>query len=177
MIATRSTWLAACGVTLLVVGTMASLLRLGDAKAAAADARANLDRIAALARRIELLRKSENRAAVQGEQKVESSKSWIEYAQGAQISERQISKIERLPLKEVGNTDYSRDDVFIQIKGISAKQLVQFLLKCESVDVGYQSSSVHLSRVPAAPGERDLWNADLVLTRMLFTATNPTPGR
>lgn len=177
MIVVRSSWLAACMVILLVVGTLASLLRLSDAKAAAVDARANLDRITSLARQIEVLRRSADRAAVRGEQKDESSKNWIEYAQSAQILERQISKIDPLPLKKLGNTDYSREDVSIQIKGITAKQLIQFLLKCESVDVGYHSSSVHLSSVPSAAVERDLWNADLVLTRMLFTATNPTPGR
>lgn len=173
----HSSWLAACLVTLLVALTLASVLHLSDAKAAANDAHANLARVTALASRIQELRKSENRAVVHGEQQIESSKNWVERAQAAQIPEHQISKIDPLPPKKIGNTDYSRDDVFIELKGVTAHQLLEFLLKCEAGEDGYQSSSVHLSRVPNAPSDRDLWNADLVLTRMLFTATNPTPGR
>ena len=170
-------WLLPVTVIVLTALTVGSVLRLSDAKAGALDARENLARVAALANRIEALRKSQNRALVQGEQKIESSKNWIQYAQAVQITERQITKIERLPLKKVGNTEYSRDDVFMQISSVSPTQLVAFLLKCEDAQVGYQATSVHLSRGTKPAGDKEVWNADLLLTRILYTATNPTPGR
>lgn len=177
MKSTREGWLLAGLVIALAVITVASVLRLNEAKAGALDAHDNLARITALANRIYTLRKSQNRAMVQGEQKVESSKNWIQYAQSVQIAERQIVKIERLPLKRIEKTEYSRDDVFMEINAVTATQLVAFLLKCEDAQIGYQATSVHLSRPGNAPAAQDLWNADLLLTRMLYTATNPTPGR
>lgn len=171
----RSSWISAGLVIFLVVILVGSLLRLNDARAAALDAETNLLQMNGLVKRIETLRQNETRAMLQGEQRVEDSKTWIDCIRAAGIDERQINSINRLPIRRIDQTDYSRDDVLIKVVDITSEQVVNILLKCEDASMAYKTVSAVLARSPTQTATQDKWNLDILLTRLLYSTSDKKP--
>ena len=173
----RTTWIFGAVIGALCVVCAVSAMYLLEARASAWDAEANLARMTKLVERIEELRKLEDQAQMQGEQKIENSQAWIELARAVAINEQQISEISRLPLQKLKSANYSRDDVVLRVNSVSAEQVATFLVKCIEVTSGYQPTSVHLRKMPSNSQADERWSSELVLTRILYTATNQTPGK
>jgi len=174
---TKATWVFGACIGVLLVACGVSALRLVEARAAAQDAQENLGRIEDLAERVEELRKLQDRALVQGQQQIESSQTWIEQARTAGIGEQQITEINRLPLQKLKSSNYSRRDVVLRIGGVTAEQIARFLLRCDETAIGYHATSIHMRKVQGNTEPIDRWSAELILTRLLYTATNQTPGK
>ncbi len=171
----RKTLISVIGWTLAVIACVSGVLRLLEAHAAAGDAATNLARLDLLRTAILSLRKMEDRAQVQEKSKGESTKALIGYARNASIKETQITEIERIPLQKLDNSSYQRDDVFIRFKDVNAETLISFLVNCSDPVAGYAPVSVHLRAQPRSEQvKHDVWTAELVLTRVLFAAKNPT---
>ncbi len=159
----------------VVVACVSGALRLIEAHAAAGDAATNLARLDSLKTAIHSLRKMEDRAQVHAQSKGDSTKALIGFARNASINEKQIIEIEHLPLQKMGNSSYQRDDVFLRIKDINADALITFLVNCNEPTAGYSPVSVQLRAQPTnGQASIDMWSAELVLTRVLFAAKNPT---
>ncbi len=168
----RLTWglggLAGATFVMCLIGGV----RLGEARAAADDAANNLLRMQRLVQEIETLRKLDNNAHSQGEQAVESSQAFSKYAEAAGIASKSIADIERHPIKQFDGTSYRRDDVGIRLEGVSAEQIVRFLIQCGDASVGYSADSVLMREFSSNTGGEERWTANLILTRILYVATN-----
>jgi hypothetical protein len=154
-----------------VVLCIMSYLWFVEAKAAAASAKANTLRMSSLQKSILQLRAVDERAPFVGERDVENSEAFISYAKEAGISEGQITSFERQPLKQMKNKNYMRDDIFLKLSNASIYKVTQLLCRCSKSDVGYSPTSVHLRAELDKLGNQEVWAAELLLTRVLFTAT------
>ena len=158
-----------------VVACVSGAMRLMEAHAAAGDAASNLDRLDLLKTAIMSLRSMEDRAQLQEKSKVDSNKAILNIARNSAIKETQIIEIERLPLQKLGESGYQRDDVSIRIKDVTAVALMSFLVSCSTPKSGYSPVSVLLRAQPTSDrSSQDVWVADLILTRVLFAAKNPS---
>jgi hypothetical protein len=160
--------LAATAAVVCVLGW----LHLAGAKASAQDAAANATQMRAYETQILQLRSLDSNVHLLGEQPVETTSSWVNFAKTAGIAERQLAEINRLSLQKIEKTSYSRDDVFIRLNAVTVEQVVSFCLQCSDASVGYSPLSVHLSAGRGGKGEPETWIATLILTRILYTATN-----
>ncbi|MEZ6137062.1 MAG: hypothetical protein R3C53_19380 [Pirellulaceae bacterium] len=161
---------------LATIACMLAWLHLVESAAAARDAAENLARIEAYEAQILVLRNLDSNAHLVGEQPTEATGAWVELAKSAGISEKQLIEINRLPLSKIEKTAYSRDDVFIRLDAVTAEQVVKFCLLCSNASFSYSPLSVQFSatRASVAEGKLETWNTTLVLTRILYTATNET---
>ncbi len=160
------------GLFAVVLGVW-STLDLLEAGAAAQDPTRNLHAMEEIASDIEQLRELVASAHLAGEQPTETTQTWVDLAAEAKIGSEQVVEVNRLEPMPIPDTSYSRDDVFLKIRRVAMSELVAFLLLCRDRESGYTPASVHLVSV-ASPQENppiERWDASLVLTRVLFTAT------
>lgn len=171
---TNWSWLVAISVAVGFVGGVLGWLQLVQSHAAAQDARANLHRMEELRERVIQLRTLDSQALAIGEQPIESTGAWVNYGRSANIPETKFAEINRLPMSKIEKTPYSRDDVFLRLTDVTAEQVVKFATTCSDASIGYSVVSVHFIPAGAQNSDSEAWNVSLVLTRILYTATNDT---
>lgn len=164
------------GLAAVCVGTW-FLLDLIAATHSAADAFRNEQAMRSLAQEIAELRSFDSSAQLVGEQPNETTQTWVKLASESSIRSEQIVEVNRLPLAAIPDTSYSRDDVFLKIRGVPLQALVDFLIRCRDRESGYTPASVHvignsIASRGVASEQAETWDASLVLTRILYTATS-----
>lgn len=160
------------GLFAIVLGVW-STLELFEASAASQAATRNLHSMQGIAKDIIQLGELSSSAHVVGLQPNETTQTWVDLAAEVKIGSERVVEVNRLPITQIPDTTYSRDDVFLKIRGITMPQLVAFLVLCRDRDSGYTPASVHLIGNSGGGGNppNERWDTSLVLTRVLFTAT------
>lgn len=101
----------------------------------------------------------------------------VDIARRSGIGSRNVVAIERLEPIDIEGSDYRQRDTSIELREVTMEQVVKLMLSIESqVGVGKVTSanfSQRSGRRPAsAAGSTELWNTQLILTQLDFTATS-----
>lgn len=168
----KSSLLIALALVVLLFGPWYAWLELMRSSSAMQDAHENLSRLQALKGEIAELRSQDLRAHEKVAVAEESSTAWLLLGQQAGISDAQFTAINRSTPQRIEKTDYSRDDLIIQLSGVSLEQLVKFALLCEQSEAGYKATVAQMKPVGDTQASPELVNSTLTLTRVLYNAKN-----
>lgn len=168
-------WLLAVQVSLTSL-LILSLLQWDEAKLAYEDSYRNRLACVELSEEIRSLR---NLSTVAEESDIDldmGNSPLVKLARANGITENQISSIQRYEPEVVEGSDYQREDVSIQVREASMAQLLRF---AEQAEASNESTRVTSFALTHARTRRDrggvdktpeMWNAQLILTRLTFIA-------
>lgn len=174
----------ALGIQLaLLIAIVISVLWLQEAKASFQDTWRNQVLCSQLSEEILDLRNLQSVAQDKDVDEDLSNRKLIDLATTFSISENQLQSIQRLIPTKIENTDYSRQDISVTLKSIALPKLLELALALEEQHPSTKITSIRLSssrqarfRNEAVPaGSEEVWNADLVLTQLVFAATRTVP--
>jgi hypothetical protein len=155
-----------------VCGGVIALLNLQEAREAYVDSQRNLQKMQAMVDEIEFLRAQANTAQLLGEQPKQTIKPWTDRA--SRIGAAQPSSFSGSPLQPIAKSDYSQESVSLALEDVTLKQAIQFLTDSNDSS-GYIPTVVDLRASaikPSSPSDEERWTANLILTRLIYTAIN-----
>lgn len=162
--------LSALIISLIILGT----LRLVETRTSYQDAHDRLAECQAMVAAIRELRESESVAVGSNEVELNSNEPLHTVVKQAGVLPSQIQSTEWLDAANIeGSNDYQRLDVHLAITGVSMEQVCQLVYLLESPPSDWVCTSASLVPTVAGPteeGKPELWNIDLGLTRLVFTA-------
>lgn len=161
---------AALMISALILGTF----RLLEAQASYVDACNRLSECKTMVEEIRELRDAESVAIVSSEVELNSNEPLHSLVNEAGVVPSQIQSTEWLEVANIeGSKDYQRLDVHLAITRVSIEQICQLVYLLESPTSDWVCTSASLVPTVAGPteeGKPELWNIDLGLTRLVFTA-------
>ncbi|WP_218933570.1 hypothetical protein [Rubripirellula lacrimiformis] len=100
------------------------------------------------------------------------------------MAENQVTSIQRMDPMKIEETDYQREDIAIDFRSVTMQELIQFGLTAELARGASKVTQIRLNHQPALPSAakaslagtkaRETWNANLILTQLVFAATRTT---
>lgn len=155
-----------------LIATLYSLAHLSNAANTYTEATENLQRMRKLAGEIRHLQQLSRTAYVEGEQPKQAIQPWLDCAKSVGI-DKQLSDFSGSRLIPISNTDYSQEQVFIRLDRVSCDQVFRFLSNAAQQQKEYVPVSMELQSLPKSSKEaQEIWTANLILTRLVFTAMN-----
>ena len=172
---TRTMYLyAVAPISFCITGGMISWWNLQASADAYADAVRSLARIESMSEEIAFLRGQSSTAQLMGEQSKQEIKPWVERA--SQVGASQPSNFMVSPLRKIAKSDYSQEDVAITLQDVSMRQVVGYLTRPnESTEYTPTIIDLKFSAKGTKSVTDERWVANLVLTRLIYTAIN-RPG-
>lgn len=179
----RAVGLIACE-TLLFSLVLFSVLQLSDAEAAFNDSVWNEKHCDQLTSDIANLRQMSSIANEHQTGEDLTNSQIIRVAADCGMTENQVTSIQRMSPLKIDQTDYQREDIAVNFRSVSMKQVIQFALameqlrgssKATQIGLRHQSSNGRsgASGTPSSePPEQ--WNVELILTQLVFVATRTT---
>lgn len=158
-----------------VCGGVVALLNWSDAREAYVDSQRNLNHMQAMVEDIQRLRVQASTAQLVGEQPKQTIKPWVERA--LRVGVAQPSNFVGSPLQPIPNSNYSQESVALALQDVTLLQAVQFLADTQD-NSGYVPTVIDLRASTVKPNSSskdERWTANLVLTRLIYTAINQ-PG-
>lgn len=161
----------AFGIAIVVVSWY-STSSLSRAKTAYFNATKSHNKIEAIASEIRQLKKLAVTAYVDGEQPKQAIQPWLDCAERAAISGR-LADFSGSRLVQIPNTDFSQEQVFVRLERVTARDVFRFLSVTGEFQEEYVPVSVELQAFPNSTTQAgEFWTANLILTRLVFTAIN-----
>lgn len=175
-----------CALCMLTFG----VLHLIESKKSLADAYTNTKEVYRLCATIEQLRGESRQAVSSDERKAGDTRHILDLLPSSKIPVQSVQKLESLGMKRIEKSEYLRDDVSLTIASITMTQAAEFCIRCAKSDAGYVVTQIRLSRPkvnigirstdspsPTATDPLEHWDVELLLTRLVYQATNPSPKR
>lgn len=171
------------GETVLVILISVFSLQLSESQSAFEDAVANERHSRQLKEDILQLRSMESVADESKWTEELSNSRIIQIAAESGMREDQVASIQRLTPIQIEKTDYQQDDIAIEFRSATMQELILFGLKVEGLEDASKvtrislrdaSTNANSRRTRGDSGERtepERWNAELILTQIVFTAT------
>ena len=162
---------------------MVSVLRLSEAHASLEASTRNDRFCERLASDIQQLRRMGSIAEEKQTASDLGNSRLVRLATECGMAENQVTSIRRLLPLAIDGTDYQRQDVSIELQSVTMQQLVTMAIKAEDLRGSAKVTSMNLTSVrptsrAAVLNSRDesgeLWNAELILTRLVFVARSAT---
>lgn len=172
-------WLAAAQATLIVLMIL-SALQLGDAQSSLEDSARNKKLAVKLASQVKQLRAMKSVANDDEKQVRVDNLQVVELAKMCGVSELQIASIQRLGVEHVENTEYERHDTSLRFRTVTMRQLLQMGLVIERERTFAKVTAIYLTNGRQAPQDdssEDLWDAELILTQLLYVARSSADKR
>ncbi len=176
-------WMIACE-TCLFSFLVVSLLQLSDAKAAFNDSFRNAKYCDQLRSDIATLRSMSSVADERQSGEELTNSQIIRVAADCGMAENQVTSIQRMAPLKMDGTDYQREDIAIDFRSASMQELIQFGLEMERLRGTSKLTQIILRHQPTAgrrsdavvttPEATERWNAELILTQLVFVATRTT---
>lgn len=168
---------------LLTILVLLSILRWSESRIAFEDSVANERYASQLKDDVLRLRSMESVAQESQAADPLSNSKLIEIAVECGMRENQITGIQRLLPVQLGSTDYQQQDISVSLRAVTLQQIIQFGLNVESRENAKKITRISLRHASTSLGERseigsfettdymEEWNAELILTQVVFTAT------
>ncbi len=162
---------------LLVVLIVVACYRIGEAKSAFTDTVANQRLCQKLAADIGTLRKMSEIAQETEPQLSFGNADLVRLADQCGMSESQLGSIQRLAPLAVEGTDYQRQDIALELRGVTMEQVLRLSLKLEESHSSTKVTSLQIaaarrsSSLTTSDGA-EIWNTQLILTQLLYVARN-----
>ncbi len=154
-----------------ITGVMIAWWNLQASADAYADAVRNLTRMESMSEEILLLREQSNTAQLIGEQSKQEIRPWVERA--SQVGASQPSNFLVSPLRNIAKSEYSQEDVAISLQEVSLSQVVGYLtLQNDSTEYTPTIIDLKIAGKDTKSVDEERWAANLVLTRLIYTAIN-----
>lgn len=163
--------LAGIGIAaVLAIGNVLAFAEFHAGQASARAAAENLGECKRVADEIETLRQRPATSTLETQSVSELSKRMEEAMKFAQLPAACLIRVDPQAARRVANTEFKQQSTSLELRGVTLKQLIQFLHKLESSQAGLQTSSLHLAapQRPAADTSAETWTAQVVLTSFIF---------
>ena len=85
----------------------------------------------------------------------------------AEINPQSLIRIEPSPLRRIEKSPFARQPINIEVRDITMEQMIRFLFFL-STDHQLQTSDMRLHAPQSAQNVQETWNAELVLSNILF---------
>lgn len=170
-------WLCMLLAAALVAALVLAALELSSSRASALAAVENLAECQELAGEIAKLRTRPSQITLQAQSGTELARQIEAAAQGAQIPSNSLVRIDPQTARRVGDSPYKEQATNLELRGVTLKQLTQFLQKL-SDNEGLRARSLQLigpRQETAAPTDAETWLVEVTLTSMIFAPKNTSP--
>lgn len=160
----------------LLIALLLAWLWLSEAQASHRDTLENTNRCVQLSDRIETLRGMESVAKLDRNTQSLDNSALVAVAKRSGMHEGQVVSIRRLPPQKLGESDYQRRDVAIELQNVILADLIRFVLELENDGLSRKATSVVLakSRTRGAAIDAGMpdetWTCELILTQLEYVA-------
>jgi len=167
----QSGWLIVACYGGLAALLAASGFRLVHNRSAAYAAQKNLEDCRQLAAQIDVLKGAPAQASLEQRTQKDLSRKIEQTAQIAEIPASAIISISPQAGRRLGTSALSALPTNLQVRDVSLKQLVRFLVELSADDSGLQATSLRLTAPRTVPPKEaeERWSAEMVLTYLVFS--------
>jgi hypothetical protein len=167
----RQTVLLCAIACLWICGGLIAFLNLREAREAYIDTHTNLEQMQGMVIEIKQLRVQASTAQLIGEQPKQTIQPWVERASRVGIA--QPSNFVGSPLQPIAKSEYSQESVTLTLPDVTLQQTIKFLTELnDSSEYVPTVVDLRASSTSSSTALDERWTANLVLTRLIYTAIN-----